>query len=79
MLAESSLRESTGCGGGPGAAEDCPQGGRMKGWSSRSRACRTVEVLIGGGEVVFSWNDADIQEMALELGKVEFEKPRPCG
>lgn len=40
---------------------------------------RTVEVLIQGESVVFSWNDPDIKEMASELGEPEFAEPRPCG
>jgi hypothetical protein len=36
-------------------------------------------VLLPNGAAIFSWNSADIQEMAGLLGSPEFETSRWCG
>ena len=38
-----------------------------------------IEIQIEKDEVIFSWNNPVIQEMAEALGEPEFETPRPCG
>jgi hypothetical protein len=38
-----------------------------------------IEIQIEGDDVIFSWNNPEIQEMAEALGEPEFETPRPCG
>ena len=43
---------------------------------------RTEEIdvlLCSGGEVLFSWNTGEIQEMANLLGRPEFDPARWCG
>jgi len=36
-------------------------------------------VVLPGGAAIFSWSTADLQEIALALGRPEFEPPRWCG
>ena len=38
-----------------------------------------IEIQIEGDDVIFSWNNPEIQQMAEALGEPEFETPRPCG
>jgi len=40
---------------------------------------KEIEIVIDQGEVLFSWNDETIQEMAVALGETDFPEPRPCG
>jgi hypothetical protein len=38
-----------------------------------------IEIQIEEDEVLFSWNNPEIQEMAEALGVPEFGTPSPCG
>jgi hypothetical protein len=45
----------------------------------REHSMIEIEIQIEEDEVLFSWNNPEIQEMAEALGELEFETPRPCG
>jgi hypothetical protein len=49
------------------------------GWRRKLMVKKDIEILIMGEEVLFSWNDEEIQEMAESVGEPEFGEPRPCG
>ena len=40
---------------------------------------KDIEIIVEQDLVLFSWNDEAVQELAVELGEMEFQESRPCG